>query len=76
MEQELPPQERRRMDAELVERVRLQAQQGLSGLSSLQQLLRMRLKDLDSQLRRCQPADFPALQAKAQLYDALLKELF
>lgn len=68
-------QERRQQEADLVRAIKQGAQQE-AGLLSLRQLLQLRLKQQDQSLRRCQPADFAAVQAKAQLYDELLNELF
>jgi hypothetical protein len=43
---------------------------------ALRRLLQLRLSRQDQALRRCQPLEFAAVQARAQVFDELLKELF
>lgn len=64
----------RQEEVDLLKRIRMERE--LPGLYSLRQLLQLRLTRQDIALRRCQQADFPALQARARLYEELLDELF
>jgi hypothetical protein len=67
-------QARRAQEAEWVQTVRLHRQE--PGLWALRQLLQQRLIQSDNSLRRCQLAEVQAVQARAQLYEQLLDELF
>lgn len=67
-------QARRAQEQELLQAIRLHKQE--TGLWALRTLLQLRLTQSDNMLRRCQPAEFQAAQAKAQLYEQLIDELF
>ena len=63
----------RQEEAELLKR--MQAEKEGLGRWSLRRLLEQRRTRLDLQLRRCQPADFPTLQARARAFEELLEEI-
>jgi hypothetical protein len=66
--------EQRRQELALVQQVRLAAQE--QALVALRRILQLRLDRQDLLLRRCQPAEFAAVQARAQILEELLRELF
>lgn len=66
-------QNKKQREAELVATV--QAYRLDLGLQSLKKLLELRLQHQDQRLRQCLPDEFMAEQAKAKVYEMLIKEL-
>lgn len=64
----------KQQEADYLESIRLAVKSREPGLAALVQLLQSRLQRADRELRQCQLPDFPAQQARAQVYAQLLKE--
>ena len=69
----MAPQDKRKLEADLLLSVR--NSRGEPGVVALCRLLEARLRRQDSVLRQCQLSDFPVEQARAMVYDLLLREI-
>lgn len=72
----IPPAilEQRALELDLVNRVRESREELV--MVALRRLLQLRLSRQDQALRRCQPLEFAGVQARAQVLDELMRELF
>lgn len=67
------PSERRQQEADLLEAIKSNRLE--PGLQAMRRLLELRLARQDQLLRQCQCSEFPAEQARARVYEALLREI-